>query len=219
MFTNPRRPNISDYLAFVYGVGIPPANFPSATGTATGGDLDTLTDSTAAWSTDQWKGYVVQDILQQQCPVSILSSTADTLTFAAPMSAPVAAGDKYLIGSQWLFTSFSVSLDTVNTVLEIGSSQLYLLAVYNLGVDRLLNYAQDVPDQTYFRDKRKDYGLFVVKVGVPSAAADNGTSTGILNPEFMKTMTLGDLQTLKTEFGRRYMEIAQNFGPNVWGIS
>lgn len=218
MFATPTKPNISDYLAFIYSMGVPAPNFPSATGTATGGSTTTLVDAAATWTANQWAGYVVQDLVLG-CPVSIVSNTTTTLTFATPLSLPVLAGDKYLIGSQWLFTTYTVAIETVNDLLCIASATLYVLALYNLGLDRLLNYAHDVTAQTYFKDQRTTYGLYNVKVGVPSSSADQGTSTGILNPEFMKTMTLGDLQTMKTPYGRRYMEIAQSFGVEPWGMS
>lgn len=217
MFANPLTPNIPDYLAFIYGIGVPTANFPSTTGVATGGDLNSLTDSAATWTVNQWQGYVVFDS-SQGISVSIASNTGQTLTFATPLSTPIRVADKYLIASQWLFTTYAVALDTVNDLLCIGSSQLYVLGVYNLGADRLINYAQDVPDQTYFFDQRKDYAIFRPSAGLPSSANDGGTAVGILNPEWMKTMTLQDLQTMKTPFGRRYMEIAQNFGV-IWGMS
>lgn len=214
MFANPTTPNAVDYLAFLYGVvGIPPANFPSVAGTATAGSNTTLTDSTQNWTANQWANYLMQDGNQ----VAVIASNAgSTLTWTSPLTNPVEPGDSYLVASQWLFTTLAVSLSTVNELL-VGSP-LYVLAIYNLAADRLLNYANDVPNQSYFRDARKDLRLATVSVGVPSAASDQGTATGILNPEFMKTMTLADLQTLRTPWGREYMGIALSVG-TLWGLS
>jgi hypothetical protein len=123
------------------------------------------------------------------------------------------------VAPEVVFTSFWVSLAIVNPVIGVGSGRLYVLAVYNLAADRLINYARDQPNQTYFEDKRDNLKIYLPRVGVPSSANDNGTAVGILNPEFMKTMTLRDLQTLKTPWGRAYMEIALDYGPNIWGVS
>lgn len=114
--------------------------------------------------------------------------------------------------------SLSIACETVNCTLMVVPT-LYTLAVYNLAADRLINYAPNQDTQTYFTDLRCKFRLNEVSVGVPSATADQGTSAGILNPEFMKTMTLLDLQTLKTPYGREYMSIALSYGPNVWGLS
>jgi hypothetical protein len=96
---------------------------------------------------------------------------------------------------------------------------LYVLAVYNLATDRLFNYAQDVNGQTFFEDARVKWRLLETSVGVPSQSSDSGTAVGILNPEQMKLLTLQDLQTLKTPFGRQYMAIAQKFGREIWGLT
>jgi len=92
------------------------------------------------------------------------------------------------------------------------------LAVYNLATDRLINYGQDIQNQTYFQDERAKLRIFDARIGVPSSVNDNGTAVGVLNPEFLKNVTLADLQYLKTPFGRAYIEIAQTVG-TVWGVS
>ena len=51
-----------------------------------------------------------------------------------------------------------------------------------------------------------------------ASASDEGTSTALLNPEFMKTLTLQNLQALKDPYGRTYLQFAQSFGP-VWGLT
>lgn len=214
MFTSP--PNLTDYLTFLYQVvGIPEDNFPSVTGTAAAGSQTTLTDTAQAWTVNQWARSIVSDSTQGEM-ATVISNTSTTLTFAA-LSNPVLAGDGYLVGPQALLASFDVAMAIVNQIL-VCAPTLYVLAVYNLGADRLINYAPDVAGQSYFKDLRRDFRLTQVSVGVPSAASDQGTATGILNPEFMKTMTLADLQTLKTPYGREYMGIALSVG-TLWGLS
>lgn len=122
--------------------------------------------------------------------------------------------------SDAITTSFSVALETVDdTFLNAATPTLYTLAVYNLAADRLINYALDQPGQTYFQDLRKQFRLNDVSVGVPSSANDQGTAVGILNPEFLKTLTMQDLETLRTPYGRQYMSFALKYGPSLWGVT
>lgn len=94
----------------------------------------------------------------------------------------------------------------------------YALAVYNLGADRVINFAQDQPDRTYFFDMRKDLGVNPFRPGVVASSGGTGNSQSTLNPEFMKNLTMGDLQSMKTPYGREYLNIAQQIGP-LWGVT
>ena len=213
------QPTLPAYLTFLYGtVGIKPGNLPSVSGTASGGSQTTLVDATQSWTVDQWDGYAATD-LTQNVQAEVASNTATTLTFEAALTEAVAAGDSYLVTPESVVMTLAVALDTVNLVLNLASPQYYTLAVYNLAADRLFNFAQDVPGQTYFVDQRDRLRLMEVCVGVAAAASDQGTSLAMLNPEQMKLLTLQDLQTLKTPYGRIYMGIAQKYGRTIWGIS
>lgn len=219
MFTNPTMPNLPDYMAFLYGtVGIPKANLPSATGTATGGSATTLVDSTQSWLVGQWAGSAVLDTTQNAF-AWVASNTATTLNFASPLTNPVAANDAYLLMNGFIAITLKVAQEIVNDVLNLASPLLYTLAVYNLAADRLINFAVDQTNQTYFDDQRKNLNIMMPSVGVVSGSSDESTSTSLLNPEAMKTFTLQDLQTLKTFYGRTYMSYAQMYGPDIWGIS
>jgi hypothetical protein len=102
---------------------------------------------------------------------------------------------------------------------QVTALTIYVQAVYNLATDRLYNWAGDVGGQTYFRDKRKEWGIFTISVGVAAQASDQGTAIGLLNPDQMQLLTLQDLQTLKTPWGRQYMAYAQMYGRNLWGLT
>jgi hypothetical protein len=119
--------------------------------------------------------------------------------------------------NQWIVWTFGVALKTVNRALAIAG-ELYNIAVYNLATDRLLNWAPDIEGQTYFQDLRRDMKLTRPALGVASSGSDQGTSGAVLNPDFMRALTMADLQTLKTPFGREYMGIAQQFGPDIFGL-
>lgn len=132
----------------------------------------------------------------------------------------IGIGTTYLPdSSQWITSTFNVAIDTVNTVLSLASGLAYTLAVYNLGADRLINYAIDVQGQNYFTQIRQQFGITNFSPGMVSASSDEGTGESLLNPEFMKTMTMGDLQMTKTPYGRQYMAFAQEYGPTIWGLT
>lgn len=228
------------YRAFLIAAGIPPSDaqpaFPSAAGLVSAGTAVSLTDLAATWTPDQWTGCVVFDVTQSWGGL-VVSNTETEIDFTSvsainsngtfvdsptgtgnPQELTPAPGDQYIIVQSVVSASLGIALEVVNCALEIAP-QHYRLAVYNLAADRLLNYASDLPGQTFFKDTRRDYKLLNSTVGVVQAAADQGTSGAYLNLEAMKNFTLGDLQTLRTPFGRRYMDIAMSFGPNLYGVS
>lgn len=100
----------------------------------------------------------------------------------------------------------------------VGYWTPYELAVYNLAGDRLVNYAPDQSGQTYFADMRRELGLMSFVPGVISSSYDEGTGQTLTVPDFMKTISLMDLQNLRTPWGREYLAYAQMSGP-LWGIS
>jgi hypothetical protein len=225
MFSTPATPNLPDYLSFLSGVaGIPPSNtpqvFPTPSGTATDGSTITLTDGSQTWNPNQWAGYALLDSTQN-VTASIGSNDVTSLTFAAALANPIVAGDQYQIVPDIAVTSLAIALEIVNDVLNQASPRIYTLAVYNLATDRLINFAPDVPGQTFFQDLRgpKKFNVSLVRVGVPSQSSDQGTAVGILNPEQLKMLTLQDLQTLSTPFGRAYMGFAQAYGQTIWALS
>lgn len=121
--------------------------------------------------------------------------------------------------------SYNLSLETVNQSLQavpaVSASQptIYAWAVYNLAGDLLINYASDVPPSTYFADLRKQFGILSFVAGVVNSTSDNGTSQGMTVPKAFENLTIGDLQNLKTPWGRVYLSIAQKWGPSMWGLS
>lgn len=104
----------------------------------------------------------------------------------------------------------------INSVI-LGQNQITYPVSTNPGPGTVLAGAQI--SETYFYAARATFGLLVVAPGVVTAASDQGTSTGLLNPEFMKNLTLANLSYMKTPWGQQYMAIAIDYGPSVWGIS
>lgn len=126
--------------------------------------------------------------------------------------------------SPWIPWTFNFASAMVNESLKAvvgpipGTWSIYDIAVYNLAGDSLINYAQDVSGQTYFTNLRSTWKINSFVPGVIQATSDEGTSESLLVPDFFKTLTLGDLQNLKTPYGRQYLALAQNFG-TLWGLT
>mgnify|MGYP003341841371 CR=1 FL=1 len=59
---------------------------------------------------------------------------------------------------------------------------------------------------------RSAYQLKSFVSGVVSFAGDEGTQSTLTVPEALKGLTIGNLQNLKTPYGRTYLQIAQDFG-------
>lgn len=124
--------------------------------------------------------------------------------------------------SPYLNYAFCAALEIVWRRIALVAPHMYLLAVYNLGMDNLINYTPDQPGQAYFATLRGSapdgYGINNFVPGVVTAASDVATATTLTAPEFMTSLTLANLQNLKTPFGLAYLSIAQSMG-TLWGIS
>ncbi len=114
-------------------------------------------------------------------------------------------------------TALTVAIDVVNLTLN-AIPDVYTLAVYNRAGDNLINYAPDAAPSTYFADLRANYKISGFTAGVVSSTSDEGTSVSIDNPDFMKGLTMSDLQNLKTPYGRQYLAFAQRYG-TLWGLT
>jgi hypothetical protein len=125
--------------------------------------------------------------------------------------------------SPYIELSYEMSHEIVHLWLDIASPLLYTQAVYNLGGDFLVNIAQDnsnlpPPDNTYWTDLRQQMQINNFVPGLINATNDEDTSAALLTPLGLQNLTLLDLQTLKTPWGRVYMGIAQSIG-SMWGAS
>ena len=120
--------------------------------------------------------------------------------------------------SEWITSCYDLASAQVNCTLRIIPIA-YTFAVYNLAGDYLINWAADLPDQTFFTKARESYHVNQFVAGVVASTGDNGTSTSLLNPEFLRGLTMGQLSNLNTPFGRQYLALAQAYGPTQWGLS
>jgi hypothetical protein len=120
--------------------------------------------------------------------------------------------------SPFIIMSYNTSLTIVNLDLACIDTFIYQQAVYNLASDTLLNYAPDQIGQDYFATIRKTWGINGFVPGVITSSSDESTSESLLNPDFMRGLTLGNLQNIKTPYGRTYLSYAQDYG-QLWGMS
>lgn len=119
--------------------------------------------------------------------------------------------------------SYNMALEITNQYLDVASPMLYTQAVYNLAADFLVNITQDDPTldppyNTYWATLRQTLQVNNFIPGLINAANDEDTSAAILTPLGLQNLTLGDLQNLKTPWGRTYLAIAQSVG-SLWGLT
>lgn len=117
-----------------------------------------------------------------------------------------------------MYEAFAAATEVVNPIIQTVSQRQYEWAVYNWSTDALINWAPDQPGKTFFADARAKYGIDIFVGGIASAASDEGTSGSLSVPESLMKLSVGDLQSLKTPFGRAYMEQAQKVN-SCWGMS
>jgi hypothetical protein len=71
----------------------------------------------------------------------------------------------------------------------------------------------------FFAGLRAQFKILSLVAGPVQTASDNGTSTTLAVADFFKTLTIGDLDLMKTPWGQRYLAYAQKAGPTVVGVS
>lgn len=114
--------------------------------------------------------------------------------------------------------ALSIAVELTNPAIAQASGLMYTQAINNLGGDNLINWAPDEDDSTFFTDARKSLNIGGFVGGVISASNDETTGETRVTPEFLKGLTMANLQNIKTPYGRQYLAIAQAYGP-VWGLT
>jgi len=120
--------------------------------------------------------------------------------------------------SAYISTSYALALETVNPIFVTVSPLHYEQAVYNLAADYLINMTPDQDGQSFFAEARQKFDCVGFVSGVVTSASDSGTSSSLVTPESFASLTLGDLQNLKTPWGRAYLMVAQQYG-NIFAVS
>lgn len=109
--------------------------------------------------------------------------------------------------------------DAAGVTISSGTQTVYVIAVYNLAADNLINFAIDQPGFRYFQNLRKKLNVNGFVSGVVQSSADESTSVSVVVQDAAKNFTLANLQNLKTPYGRAYLALAQSFGPTTWGLT
>jgi len=112
-----------------------------------------------------------------------------------------------------------IALQTVNVAICSASTYLYNQAVYMLAADLLIQFGSDQANQSWFTQQRKTYKINAFAPGVVQSGGDGGSSASLTVPQQMQNFTMGDLQNMKTPWGRRYLAIASDFGQSLFGIT
>ena len=123
------------------------------------------------------------------------------------------------ITSPTVSLAFEVASAIVNPAINQVSPLIYTLCVYNLAASNLVNFAIDQEGQDYFSSLRKQFGVLDLIIGEVQSASDQGTSSSLLVPDFVKKMSLSDMQLAKDPWGRQYLIYAQKYGPGIWGLT
>ena len=72
--------------------------------------------------------------------------------------------------------------------------------------------------QGYFTAIRQSLGINNLALGVLQSSSDEGTSASYVVPDFLKNLSLADLQYIKDPYGRQYLAFAQRYG-SLWGLN
>jgi|SRR5688572_1660913 len=124
-----------------------------------------------------------------------------------------------------------IIISGVSPLPYLGTPGIGYVIVYSTPDDTHFSYALAMDPGTatilagarateyYFANLRKQLKINSFVPGIVANTSDLTTSVGLDNPDFMKNLTLEQLQLLKTPFGRAYLMIAQKYGPTVWGLT
>lgn len=148
-------------------------------------------------------------------------NTTDLYTFLTTVVGIPAA----VLPSNSAYIPWALSYAEEKTLLVLYAigQDYYCFAVYCLAASFLINWCPDnpilpSPNNTYFATLRKSWNLTGFVGGTIQSSADESTSESLLAPEFLKGLTLDQLQALKDPFGRQWLSMQQPLGA-IWGIS
>ena len=205
-WTNPSTHNIADFYSFVLSQGVPSADLPSGALTASIDTSGNLT-ATGVSGTISVGMVIVGEGIADNTYILTWNGTTGTVS-QAPGTALTAVSSQTF--SQYAWWAFSYAFATC---LCSDESLLYVLAVYNLGMHKLLKLAQDIQGQTYFQAMRTSSKLVSFTPGVMANAGDEATSAGLVVSEFFKGLLVNDLDLIKTPWGLEYLNYKQSYGP------
>lgn len=222
-FVNPATPNLADFQTFCQAQGVQPGFLP-LTSSYYQWALTHAIDVTPYVSPVPAIEYVIavynygmhwlvsnaSDVTGLGISTIAWTSNTVLVTASAALGFPVGQSLPVVMGAV-----IPLAYNGAYTTAVIGASQFaYELdsnpgTVTNLGV---FGYS-------FFADLRAKFNILSLVAGPIQTSADQGTSQTRVVPDFFKTVTLGDLDLMKTPWGQRYLAYAQKAGPTVVGVS
>lgn len=91
--------------------------------------------------------------------------------------------------------------------------------VYSLPNNPGTNAVPGLLNLAFFAGLRQQFNLLAFVPGIVTSASDQGTQASLTVPDSFKSLTLQDLDLIKTPWGRAYLFYAQKAGPTVVGVS
>lgn len=214
MYINPTEPNLPDFSTFVLAQGVPSADLPS--GMLTSVSIDTSGNLSTLSSTGTIAAGVALIGTGINTYIATWNGTSGTVSPAPAAAVEAATATAYSPYLAWAF----IGAEAVTLTPPPGMPPiLYVTAVYNYGMHKLLKIGQDQSGQTFFTDQRANFKLLSFKAGPVGASADQATSQTLVTPDFLKGLTMGDLDLLLTPWGREYLDYSQAYGPSIVGVS
>ena len=228
-------PSVASFLIFIRNVmGIPAAYLPDASPfvqhafdhsvDVVNQDLALAGGQTTSWSVLEIATYnlgghiLIEYAPDQSYAISALSWSAGYANATTPVPSAIQPGDKLtILGVSPLDYSGPQRLGYVVVQATPDSTHFSYALSPNPGTATLLSNA--AASEQYFSRLRRQLKINSFVPGVVGSTSDLTTSVGLDNPDFMKGLTLENLQLLKTPFGQAYLSTAQKYGPSIWGLT
>lgn len=236
MSDNPNyKPTLAGFTTFVRGTMGIPAEFLPDDSPYLAWSLDhalnivTLDLQHAYAARGAWGPYVLAvynlggHLLIEQCPdqmyaISAVMWSGNLVTLTTSATNLITAGVKVAVNGVSAAGATPTGYNGVFVVSGTpNNTQLtYALAPNPGGVVSVVGAT--VSEQFFFA-ARRGYKIAGFVPGVVTSTSDQGTSVGLLVPDAFKGLTIMDLQLLRTPYGRAYLSLAQDAGPNCWGLT
>lgn len=221
----PPPPNVTDYTAFLRGIGfdttvLPDASpyIPDTLQTAidvVNQDLYNAAPNEGTRATYNLAADTLINLAPDQTPaLATLSWSSGVVTATAAASLPT----NLIVGGMFVTTVAGASPVAYN-----GTQQATVTAgnafTYPLASDPGTETVPGTYSTSFFATLRKQWNINSMVPGIVSESHDESTGSSYLNQEQMKEFTLANLQSMKTPYGRAYLAFAQSYGQTLWGLT
>lgn len=222
-FVDPNIPNLADFITFCQGQGVLPVYLDPASPyyqwalthaentVYTVACIPGIEYVIAVYNYGMhWLVSNAIDVTGQAITDMVWSSGAVIVTPATPLAMAIGTAFGVFVGAVLpLFYNGAFSAMVIN------ASQFAYTLSDNPGV--VTN--QGVFGFQFFANLRKQYQLLSMVAGPIQESHDENTGQTIAIPDFFKTITISDLDLMKTPWGQRYLAFAQKAGPTVVGVT